>query len=153
MGGTPRRGPLTPQLKRSLDTRTKIVPYSIIFKLVPKFKLFHKSEVTVAQGTLLVGTLLGRRAIGMEIQGRRTRGRPLEEKMVEQSEGWYQREGTVGGGSIWPCYMEVYVIVYWPHIKGRIRWRERRLLEEVSEVKVMFNIMNHPFVLAELPVT
>ena len=53
VGRAPRRGPLTPQLKRSLDTRTKNVPYTIIFKLVPKFKLLHKSEVTVAQGTLL----------------------------------------------------------------------------------------------------
>ena len=53
MGRAPRRGPLTPQLKRSLDTRTKNVPYTIIFKLVQKFKLLHKSEVTVAHGTLL----------------------------------------------------------------------------------------------------
>ena len=54
VGRAPRRGPLTPQLKRSLDTRTKNVPYTILFKLVPKFKLLHKSEVTVAQGTLLI---------------------------------------------------------------------------------------------------
>ena len=47
-------GPLTPHVKCALDTRTKFVPYTIIFKLVPKFKLLHKSEVTVAQGTLLL---------------------------------------------------------------------------------------------------
>ena len=40
-------------MKCALDTRTKFVPYTIIFKLVPKFKLLHQSEVTVAQGTLL----------------------------------------------------------------------------------------------------
>ena len=41
-----------PQVKCTLDTWTKIVPYTIIFKLAPKFKLLHKSEITVAQGTL-----------------------------------------------------------------------------------------------------
>ena len=60
VGRAPRRGPLTPQLKRSLDTQTKNVPYTIIFKLVPK--LLHKSEVTVAQGTLLSGGGDGRRS-------------------------------------------------------------------------------------------
>ena len=45
--------PPPPHLKCALDTRTKFVPYTIIFKLVPKFKLLHQSEVTVAQGTLL----------------------------------------------------------------------------------------------------
>ena len=54
VGSRPPGGPLTPHVKCSLDTRTKIVPYTIIFKLVPKFKLLHKSEVTVAQGTLLI---------------------------------------------------------------------------------------------------
>ena len=53
VGSRPPGGPMTPQMKCSLDTRTKIVPYTIIFKLIPKFKLLHKSEVTVAQGTLL----------------------------------------------------------------------------------------------------
>ena len=58
-GWRPPEGPLTPQLKRSLDTRTKIVPYTIIFKLVPKFKLLHKREVTVAQGTILYSKGIG----------------------------------------------------------------------------------------------
>ena len=35
-------------MKCSLDTRTKIVPFTIIFKLVPKFKLLHQSEVNVS---------------------------------------------------------------------------------------------------------
>ena len=41
----PPGGPLTPHVKCTLDTRTKIVPYTVIFKLVPKFKLLHQSEV------------------------------------------------------------------------------------------------------------
>ena len=53
VGSRPPGGPLTPHVKCALDTRTKFVPYTIIFKLVPKFILLHKSEVTVAQGTLL----------------------------------------------------------------------------------------------------
>ena len=39
------------------------------------------------------------------------------EKMVGQSEGWYQREGTVGGGSVRPSHMEVYVILDRPDIQ------------------------------------
>ena len=38
--------------------------------------------------------------------------------MVGQSEGYYQREGTVGGENVGPCYMEAYVIVHRPHIKS-----------------------------------
>ena len=48
------------------------------------------------------------------------------EKMVGQSEGWHQREGTVGWCCVRPCYMEAYVIVHRPHIKVGIRWRRRR---------------------------
>ena len=47
------QGAPDPPCEMRLDTRTKFVPYTIIFKLVPKLKLLHKSEVTVAQGTLL----------------------------------------------------------------------------------------------------
>ena len=62
--GAPRRGPLTPpHLNRSLDTLTKIVPYNIIFKLIPTFKLLHKSEVTVAQGTLLNARVEGEEGV------------------------------------------------------------------------------------------
>ena len=50
---TPPVGHPDPHVKCALDTRTKFVPYTIIFKLVPNFKLLHQSEVTVAQGTLL----------------------------------------------------------------------------------------------------
>ena len=54
VGSRPSGGPLTPHVKCALDdTRTKFVPYTIILKLVPKFKLLHQSEVTVAQETLL----------------------------------------------------------------------------------------------------
>ena len=38
-----------------------------------------------------------------------------------QCEGWYRSEGTVGGGSVWPCYMEAYVIVHRSHIKVGLR--------------------------------
>ena len=48
--GVAPRGSSDPQVKCSLDTRTKIVPYTIIFKLVPTFKLVHQSEVTVSSG-------------------------------------------------------------------------------------------------------
>ena len=34
--------------------------------------------------------------VEMEVEGRRK----AKEKMVGQSEGWYQREGTVQGGSV-----------------------------------------------------
>ena len=51
-GSTP-RGPPTPHVRCALDTRTKTFPYTIIFKLIPKFKLLHQSEVTVGPGTLL----------------------------------------------------------------------------------------------------
>ena len=43
--------------------------------------------------------------------------------MVGQSEGWYQREGTVGWGSVRPCCMEAYVIVNRHHIQVGIRGR------------------------------
>ena len=33
----------TPHVKYALDTQTTFVPYTIIFKLVPKFKLLHQS--------------------------------------------------------------------------------------------------------------
>ena len=46
--------------------------------------------------------------------------------MVRPSEGWYQWEGTVAGGSVWPCYMEAYVIVHRPHINMGIRGRRRK---------------------------
>ena len=45
VGSCPSGAPLTPHVKCALDTRTKIAPYTIIFKLVPKFKLLHQSEV------------------------------------------------------------------------------------------------------------
>ena len=34
-----------PHVKYALDTRTKNFHYTIIFKLVPKFKLLHQTEV------------------------------------------------------------------------------------------------------------
>ena len=41
--------------------------------------------------------------------------------MAGHSEGGYQREGTVRGGSVRPCYMKANVIVRRPHIKVGIR--------------------------------
>ena len=32
------------------------------------------------------------------------------EKMGGEDEGWYQREGTVGGGRVRPSHIEAYVI-------------------------------------------
>ena len=52
-GVAPPGGPPTPHVRCALDTRTKKFPYTIIFKLIPKFKLLHQSEVTVGPGTLL----------------------------------------------------------------------------------------------------
>ena len=60
-GWRPLEGPPDPQLKISLDSHTKIV------KLVPTFKLLHKSEVTVAQGTLLLKDVLEAKYGGVRI--------------------------------------------------------------------------------------
>ena len=46
-----------PTVRCALDTRTNFFPYTIIFKLIPTFKLLHQSEVTVGPGTLLYGYL------------------------------------------------------------------------------------------------
>ena len=56
--------------------------------------------------------------------------------MVGQNEGRYQREGTVGGGSARPCYIEAYVIVHRCHIKVGIR-RTVRTREDVIKKVIL----------------
>ncbi len=51
------------------------------------------------------------------------------DRMVGQSDWWYQREGTVGQWSARPCYMQAHVSVHRPHIQVGIIWRRiRRIL-------------------------
>ena len=47
--------------------------------------------------------------------------RNTKENMVGPSEGLYQKEGTVVGGSVRPCYTEACVIVHRPDMKVGIR--------------------------------
>ena len=52
---------------------------------------------------------------------RKKQERKAKVKMVGHSDGCYQRERTIGGGSVRQCYMEAYVIVHRPYIKVTIR--------------------------------
>ena len=55
-------------MRCALDTRTKKFPYTIIFKLIPKFKLLHQSEVTVCPGTLLLRVRV-KFSLGVRVSG------------------------------------------------------------------------------------
>ena len=59
------------------------------------------------------------------------------QKMIGQCEGWYQREGTIGGGRVRPRYMEV-------------RWRGRIYLITGIIINSMRNIPAIPCVLRVL---
>ena len=48
--------------------------------------------------------------------------------MVGQRKWWYQREGTVGGWSVRPSYMEANVIVHLPHIKNWNKMKKKCVL-------------------------
>ena len=55
----------------------------------------------------------------IEVQGRRRRGRPKRRWLENARDD--QREGTVGRGSVRPCYMEAHIVKHRTHINVGIR--------------------------------
>ena len=73
------------------------------------------SAGVLSSGYRREGHYAGMRAVEMKIQERRKRGRP-KRRWLDRARGDI-KEKTVGGGSVRPCYVEVYVIAHRPHIE------------------------------------